>query len=267
MEVKGLYMRLSHVIIRVFKTASISAFFIVAVCSRKLIGEPLTPDNPGKVLRAHGVALTEYAVVAALGNKDIEVRRAASDLLMERWPKAAPSAIELAMSKEPEGFTRNWMARDLARLGDATGRQGLVKECHNTAEWGSIRIDAAGSLTEEFGDYACLDTIVDILGRDSDPKDTGVKEEALQLAPHLIVHLDRQEAHKIFELVISSLDDPWPGIRTNACIMLVEIGDPAAIPSLEAAISKEKDDSGRQIMADNLQNLKRKTQMQQRQQP
>src|ERR1700722_20364444 len=107
---EGLYMSLWDVTPKVFKSASICAFFIAAVCSKQLTGEPLTPNNPGKVLRAHGVALTEHAVVAALSNKNVEVRRAASDMLMERWPKAAPSAIEQVMSKDPDGFTRNWMA-------------------------------------------------------------------------------------------------------------------------------------------------------------
>jgi HEAT repeat protein len=254
-------MCLSNLISR-FKIVSLTVLFMVAACSRPLRADQLKIDNPEKVLRAHGVAVTEHAVVAALRNKDLEVRRAASDVLTKRWPKVAVSAIQQSISKEPEGFTRIWMATGLARLGDAAGRQALRKEYRNTAEWGSVRVEAAAVLSEEFGDYSCTDSILTVLQSDSDPRDTSAKEHALELAPRLIVHLAPLEAHNVFELVVKALSDPWPGVRTTASTMLDQIGDPAAIPTLEAAIAKEKDENGRRMMMNNLRNLKSKQQMQ-----
>jgi hypothetical protein len=48
------------------------------------VAEPPTLDRPDKVLRAHGVRLTESAVVAAVHNGDAEVRVAASAVLANR---------------------------------------------------------------------------------------------------------------------------------------------------------------------------------------
>ena len=97
--------------------------FLGAVSGKPVSAEPLTPYLPQNILRAHRVALTQRAVLAALKNKDIEVRRAAADLLVDRWPKAAVSAIEQIIPSEPDGFTRNFMATDLLRTGDPFGRR------------------------------------------------------------------------------------------------------------------------------------------------
>lgn len=236
----------------------LAILIMTTICSQSFRAEQLTIDRPDKVLRAHGVALTKHGVVAALRSKNIEVRQAAADVLVDRWPQIAGSAIEQVMRKDPDGFTRVRMATDVARLGDTAGREALINECHNATEWGSIRMDAAGALTEEFKDDSCLDVIVGILQSDSDPRDTGAKGWALQLTPHLIGRLDREQSHKLFELVMKSLDDPWPGIRTTASMMLEQIGDAAAIPSMEAAIAKEKDVNGRLMMIRMLQVLQNK---------
>src|SRR6266702_817113 len=246
--------------IKRFNIGSLLLLFITTVCSRALGADQLTIDKPEKVLRAHGVAIKEHAVAGALRSTDPEVRKAASDVLVKRWPKLALSVIERAMWKEPDGFTRVRMATDLARLGDRAGREALVKECHNTTEWGSIRIGAAAVLIEEFRDNSCLGAILDTLQSDSDARDTGPKEWALKLAPDLIDHVDPLESHKLFELVIKALGDPSPGVRTIASMMLYQIGGPAAIPGLEAAIAKEKDEDGRRMMIRELQNLQSKTQ-------
>lgn len=196
-----------------------------------LPAEPLGPYLAENVLRAHGVSLAPDKVVAALRSRDIEVRRAAADVLTTHWPRAAAPALERAISSETEGFTRIWMALDLARIGDAVGRKIMVKECHNMTESASVRMDAAAHLSEEFSDYSCLDVIFSILQSDSDPNDTLAKERALEIAPHLIEHLSGQNAYKLHELVFKSLDDPWPGVRDTARRMLAQMDAALANPN------------------------------------
>jgi HEAT repeat protein len=255
-------MSLSNLINR-YKIVSLTVLCMAAVCSRPLGADQPTADYPEKVLRVHGVAIKEHAVVAALQNVDPDVREAASAVLVKRWPKLAPSVIEQALGKEPDGFTRVRMATDLARIGDAAGRQALVKECHSRSDWASIKINAAAVLSEQFRDNSCLDSILDVLQSDSDPKDTGGKESALELAPDLIHHLPPEESHRVFGLVIKALGDSWPGVRATASLTLYGIGDSSALTSMNVAISKEKDEGIRLIMMNNLHNLESKTQIQQ----
>lgn len=243
------------------KVLYLSILIMVVSGSGPLKADSPAAPNPGKVLRAHGVALTEHAVVGALRNRDIEVRRAAADFLTQRWPGAAVSAMEQAVLKEPDRFTRIWMAEDLFRLGDAQGRKILVSECHDSNEHGNVRMFAATILSREFQDDSCLAPVLDVLQADGDPNDDGAKEQALELAPILIGRVDQNQSQRIFELLTKSLRDPVPYLRITASITLERLGDVRAIPMLEAAIAKETDDGCLHVMKSSLKVLQSKTQI------
>lgn len=53
-----------------FKIVFVTVLFMAAVCSLPLRADQPIVDNPEKVLRVHGVAIREHAVVAALQNVD-----------------------------------------------------------------------------------------------------------------------------------------------------------------------------------------------------
>lgn len=228
---------------------STTVLLLLTLCHGTGIAESPEIDRPDKTLRAHGVVLTIPGVVAALGSKDREVRRAAADVLTTRWPRVAAPALEQAISNEKEGFTRIWMAVDLARIGDPFGRKLMVKECHNMTESDSVRMDAAADLSDEFGDYSCLDVIFGVLQADSNPNDTLAKERALEISPHLIQHLSGQNAYKLHELVFKSLGDPWPGVRSTARMMLAQ---------MDAAIANRDHSNDRPMRVDGTQNTKSK---------
>ena len=213
--------------------------FLGAVGGKPMSAEPLKPYLPQNILRAHKIPITQLAVVAALKNKDIEVRRAAADLLVERWPKAAPSALEQAIPGEPDGFTRNFMATDLLRTGNPFGRKTLISQCHNAAEWGSVRMHAATQLTREFGDDSCIDSVLQVLHSPTDPMDDGGKAQALELVPILIGRVNQTVSQEIFELLISSLRDPKPYLRYTASNALAQVGDVRTIPVLQSAIASD----------------------------
>jgi hypothetical protein len=119
---------------------------------------------------------------------------------------------------------------------------------------------AATVLVDRFKDDSCLDSVLNILESDTDLRDTEAKEQALELVPELIRHMGEQQSLSVPRLVIKALGDPWPGIRMNASAILDQIGYTAAIPSLQAAIAREKDENIRRTMLSNLQDLKNKEQ-------
>jgi HEAT repeat protein len=151
------------------------------------------------------------------------------------------------------------MASELLGLGDPLGRETLIKLCHDMTVPGSARMAAANDLVG-FNDNSCLDSVFNTLQSPTDLHDTVAKEDALELAPELIRHFGPQRYPAVLQLVINSLRDPWPSNRTRASQVLVQIGDPAAIPNLEAAIAEEKDATRRSIMTESLRDLKAKNQ-------
>jgi HEAT repeat protein len=110
---------------------------------------------------------------------------------------------------------------------------------------------AAGALVC-FKDDSCLDSVFDSLESATDLRDTSAKEQALELAPELIRHFGPERYQSVLQLVIKALGDPWLSVRMNASTILDEIGDPAAIPGLEAEIAQEKDENVRRTMLKNL---------------
>src|SRR5258708_20626468 len=99
MEAEGLYMRT----MKPFKISFLVILFIIVVRRQPLAAESQGRYSPENILRAHGVALTQRAVVAALRkNKNILVRRSAADRLAPRAPKPAPPILQPPLPIEHE---------------------------------------------------------------------------------------------------------------------------------------------------------------------
>jgi HEAT repeat protein len=236
-----------------------SCLLLLAITPCWLLGaDQAIPDQPEKALQRHRIAITKRSVFAALRSNDLEIRKTAADVAAKRWPKPAIPALEQAMRRETDELTLIRIATDLAKLGNKVGRQALVKECHNNSESASNRMSAATTLSRDLGDDSCIDSIIDVLRSDSDPNDTYAKQWALELARDLIRRVGAQRSETVFELVMGALNDPSTGVRIVASMTLDAIGDPNAIPSLESAIAREEDEGCRQVMARELQGLKKK---------
>lgn len=220
---------------------------------------PRPSITPETILKAHRIPITRKAIFEALAGNDETVRGAAAEVALNRWPKDAIRPVERAMLKESDVYARIWMANDLFALGDPLGREMLVRVCHDMAEPGSARMGAANDLVR-LKDDSCLESVFNTLESATDLRDTVAKEDALELAPELIRHFGPQRYQSVLQLVIRALGDSWPSNRTTASRVLAQIGDPAAIPSLEAAMTEEKDETRRSILLDSLQVLKMKNQ-------
>jgi hypothetical protein len=150
------------------------------------------------------------------------------------------------------------MASDLLRIGDEEGRKILISECHDSSQPGIDRMYAVTSLSRDFQDASCLEPVLDVLQANGDPKDYGIKEQALNLTPSLITLVDHERAQRIFELVTKSLYDPLPFLRITSAATLERLGDTRAIPYLEPAITQETDDGCVHMMKLSLQALQNK---------
>jgi HEAT repeat protein len=176
---------------------------------------------------------------------------------MQRWPKDAILPIERALLNESIVWNKIEMADDLFRSGDPLGRETLVSVCHDLTVGGSARMAAANRLVP-FKDDSCRDSVLSILKSATDLQDTDAKEQALMLAPALLGQSGTEQYRTVFQLLTKSLRDPAANVRVIASAMLGQIGDPAAIPSLEAAIAKERDNTYRTWMSNSLAKLRMK---------
>ncbi len=232
---------------------------LLAICvwpqERSINGVPIG-DMPEQLLKSHHIALTHWSLVAALRSDDAEVRKLTAGILANRWPNDTASAIEEAMLREPVIRNRIWMAFDLAKLRNHTGREMLISECHKRGNWGSDRMLAARFMSD-LHDDSCVDSIIDVLQSNSDPNDTVSKEEALDLVPNFIEHLTQRDSQRVFELVANALDDPAPGVRMDAGDVLVRLGDVTTIPRLEAAIARKQEETCRGALDRDLKQMQK----------
>jgi HEAT repeat protein len=68
--------------------------------------------------------------------------------------------------------------------------------------------------------------------------------------------LASEESEKVFQLVVQRLDDPEPDVRMAASRALVNLGNRAAIPYLEAAIAGARDKVVRSVFEANLKKVR-----------
>jgi HEAT repeat protein len=214
----------------------------------------------GDLLREHNIDLTEPALVRALKNADSDVRFLAAMKLAEDKTVDAIPAVKQAVAAEKTPRTRVNIAVALGLLGDPGGRDELKKVC------------ADGDFPPEFRLYAvrymfdlgverdedCLhaaEEIVQIV--DSENRTFGDRDSALELLPRFR-NLTAEESKKIFQLVVDRLHDPEPTVRMAASQSLADLGNAAAIPSLEAAIAGEQEESTRSVFELNLKKLQTK---------
>jgi HEAT repeat protein len=91
---------------------------------------------------------------------------------------------------------------------------------------------------------------------DADYHTAAYRIMALELLPQFR-SLTPEESEKVFQLVVERLDDPEPTVRMQASQSLVNLGNPGAAASyLEAAATREKDESVRRAFEKDLAKLK-----------
>jgi hypothetical protein len=235
---------------------AIVGVLLLSCCALSLAEQP-TLDYEEQFLHGHDIAITKQAVMAALRDHDAGVRQAASHVLSSRWPEQAVTPIHEAMLREGDELVRVYLG-DLAELGNNTGRETLITECHNNENWGSTRVVAARSMIH-LHDDSCDDAVLEVLRADSDPQDPLAKVYALNLVPGFVFfhHSDRREYQSVMDLIMKALNDPDGGVRLTTATTLGSLGDPSAIPALQVAAANERDATVRNAMLIELKKLMR----------
>jgi HEAT repeat protein len=213
----------------------------------------------GELLREDHVELTEPALIRALKNPNPEVRFLAAMKLAEDKAIDAIPEVKEALAAEKVPRTRVNIAVGLGLLGDPGGRDELEGLCADQNFPPEFRLYAVRYMFDLHveKDEGCLNAaekIAQIV--DADYRTAGYRIVALELLTHFR-GLTPEESGKVFQLVVARLDDPEPTVRMQASQSLIALGNPAAaIPYLEAAVAREKEESVRRVFEKNLEKLK-----------
>jgi HEAT repeat protein len=102
-----------------------------------------------------------------------------------------------------------------------------------------------------------VDTVLQILRSDSEPRDTLAKVDALNLVLTFIDHFTGQEHQAIIDLTANALKDPDMGVRLTSAATLGRLANPSTIPALQAALANEQIAMVRDAMLVELKGLMR----------
>jgi HEAT repeat protein len=235
---------------KLFIVLFVSILCAVAVSQETKMGGVLTPV-PEK-LRQLGVPSDEPSLVAALTSSKSEIRALAATQLAEIDAKNALPAVLLAMNEEKDSDTRVTIAFSVARLGAQAGISSLKTTCESTTEHADARLHAASSLQYLGQDY-CHDVLKSIAGSASDPDS---RAQALYdlASPN---SLQNHSFGDVRGVIRKALRDKAASVRLAAASIIARIGDRSDAPSLEGAISAEKDDQVRSTLQGDLKRLLR----------
>ncbi len=212
----------------------------------------------GDLLREHNIDLTEDALLRALKNTNSDVRFLAAMKLQEDNAVDATPAIKEALAAEKVPRARVNIALALGLLGDPGGHDELKQVCADRGFIPGPRLYAVRYMFDLHfqNDEDCLAAAEEIV--DSKNTDFGDRDSALDLLPQF-QNLTAEESQRVFELVIHRLeDDPEPVVQMAASSALASLGDASAIPYLEAAIEREKEEAIRSVFELNLKKLQKK---------
>lgn len=213
----------------------------------------------GDLLREDHIELTEPALIRALKNPNPEVRFLAAMKLAEDKAIDAIPEVKEALAAEKVPRTRVNIAVGLGLLGDPGGRDELKRLCADRDFPSEFRLYAVRYMFDLHveKDEGCLKAAEKIAEMvDADYHTAGYRIVALELLTHFR-GLTPEESEKVFQLMVARLDDPEPTVRMQVSQSLIALDNPAAaIPYLEAAVAREKEESVRTVFEKNLEKLK-----------
>ena len=166
---------------------------------------------------------------------------------------ALPQMLE-ALASEKLDLTKVNMALALAVLGNDAGMDALQSGCQDR-NWGAqARVEAAEYLTNLQPDSTvCLNALLEL----AETAPTGYRIQAFSILAKLH-DLSAEDSQRVFTAVMSSLQAAQPSLRIAASQAAKELGNIAAIPELEKALTKEQEDPVRFQMERDLAGLRGK---------
>jgi HEAT repeat protein len=211
-------------------------------------------NTAGEILREHNVELTESALVQALKSSDGLVRYLAAMELSEKKAVNATAPIQEALSVERIPRDRVNMALALGLLGDQTGPKELKRICADRNFVTEFRLYAVRYMFDLhlLNDEDCLSAIEEVLeSKDAESSD---RISALSLLPGF-QNITEEQSQKLFKLTIKQLGNTEPGVRLEASRTLAALGRASAIPDLQRAMAKERDENIRSTLQSDLEKL------------
>ena len=192
------------------------------------------PPTPKQLLKRRGVSLDTNSLVAALKNKDREIRYLAAQELANDGIRSAVPALIAAVQSEGDLRTRINIASALAQLGSTRGFDVLRHVCMDQALNVEERLLTIQYLLN-LNDQSCNKIALEMLKPDSE---AGIRVQAMHLLRRMTA-ISSAERLRALNLVHDSLFDQESSVKLTASDTLVWLSDKTAIPVFERAIADE----------------------------
>jgi hypothetical protein len=165
-------------------------------------------------------------------------------------------AIQQAAAEEKVPRARANIALALAMLGEQIGKIELKRMCADRGFAPEFRLYAVRYMFDLHSPDGpdCLAAAEEIV--ESKAIDFGDRISALELLP-LFQNLSANESQRIFDLVLACLNDREPVVQMAASNALASLRNSAAIPYLEAAIAREREQGTRAVFEADLTKLRK----------
>jgi HEAT repeat protein len=213
-------------------------------------GVTQAPDTFAQALTRHHIALANPALVEALRNPDKEVRGLAAWQLAETKDKDSLPQILQAVQSEKDARAIVNLASAAAHLGSSEGIAALEAVCHDSSVPDLVRSDAARHLFDQ-NNRACLPDLWKMM-------EPGAAPDSRISAISLVSQLQDKTAYETEQVVrftIYALNDPEIRLRLFAAPTLATMKAKSAIPYLETAIRREREDVVRSQKESSLKRL------------
>ena len=212
------------------------------------VGHMMTAEE---LLTSRHIDLTEPSLVSALRNPDPHVRYLAAAALADVKATDAIPAIIAALQSETVPETKVNIALALVEFGEQQGFVTLKNTCVDREVPAQVRVYATMDLLG-FGDESCLDGLLDVLTSNS--SGSGTRVLALGRL-HQFRKVSEGDFQRIAAVTLNALADPEPDVRIAASHAVSQFPAGIATPSLEKAITAEKEEGVRSLMKLDLQQV------------
>jgi HEAT repeat protein len=221
---------------------------VAPLAPRWLAGNPTPlPETFADGLARHHIDITETSLLAALQDKDGEVRSLAAAQLAAADDHPALKFIIRAMESERNPQVQVNLAGASTWLGSQIGLKQLETMCADINVPSLARLDAARYVSNK--DLpTCFASVRDIAHDEQDP---AVRAQAVYMASRYRGHGDEAQGVAAY-----ALNDVDPTVRITAADALLSLRATGTIGALESATQKEGDETVREHMRGALRTLK-----------
>jgi HEAT repeat protein len=201
-------------------------------------------------LKRHNIGTTPQALKDALRNPDAEIRYLAALKLAENGDKEAIPTLQSTLGAEKDPQAHLNISFALAQLGDKKGFDALRETCSDNREDANRRMIATRYMLD-LQHQSCLGSVIDQIRPGIDAES---RIQAMELL-NRFQNVTQDDQQKILKLLVVNLSDSMPEVRVAASEALGSQGGAAAVPYLQSALTREKDESVRSAMQSSLQLL------------